>query len=97
MLQNIIERFTGPTALIVLGLIAIPFIFVGVSSPLIGAGFAAKVDGDEISMQLFEQTWQNQVQQNPDYMSYPPQFQNMLRGQILDRLIQDRLLTGYLN
>jgi len=97
MLQNIRESFTGPTALIVLGLIAIPFIFVGVSSPLIGAGYAAKVDGDEISMQLFEQTWQNQVQQNPDYMSYPPQFQNMLRGQILDRLIQDRLLTGFLN
>jgi peptidyl-prolyl cis-trans isomerase D len=97
MLQNIREHFTGPTAFIVLGLIAIPFIFVGLSSPLIGSGYAAKVDGDEISLQLFERSWQNQVSQNPDYLSYPPQFQNMLRTQILDRLIRDRLIVGYLN
>ena len=97
MLQNIRERFTGPTALIVLGLIAIPFIFVGISSPLVGSGYAAKVDGEEISLQLFEQSWQNQVAQNPDYLSYPPQFQNMLRDQILDRLIRDRLMMAYMN
>jgi len=89
MLQNIRERFTGTTALVVLGLIAIPFIFVGVSSPLIGSGYAAKVDGEDVSLALFESTWQNQVAQNPDYL--------MLRNQILDRLIRDRLVTGYLN
>jgi len=76
MLQNMRERFTGTTALVVLGLIAIPFVFVGISSPLIGSGYAAKVDGDEISLQLFEQAWQNQITQNPDYLSYPPQIQN---------------------
>jgi peptidyl-prolyl cis-trans isomerase D len=97
MLQNIRERITGPTALIFLGLIAVPFIFVGISSPLLGSGYAAKVDGDEISLQLFERSWQSQINENPDYASYPPQFQNMLRSQILDRLIRDRLLLGYVN
>lgn len=97
MLQNIREKFTGPTALIIGGLIIVPFIFVGVSSPFIGSGYAAKVDGDEIPMNLFEGAWQNQVQQNPDYLDYPPQFQNMLRAQILDRLIRDQLVNGYVN
>jgi len=72
MLQNIRERFTGTTALVVLGLIAIPFIFVGVSSPLIGSGYAAKVDGEDVSLALFESTWQNQVAQNPDYHAAQP-------------------------
>jgi peptidyl-prolyl cis-trans isomerase D len=83
--------------LVFLGLIAIPFIFVGISSPLIGAGYAAKVDGDEISMNLFEQTWQDQIRQNPEYLNYPPQIQNMLRTQILDSLIRDRLIIGFMN
>lgn len=97
MLQNIRDKITGPTALVFLALIAVPFIFVGISSPLIGSGYAAKVDGDEISMNVFEQAWQDQIRQNPDYLSYPPQFQNMLRSQILDRLIRDRLVIGYMN
>ena len=97
MLQNIRDRFTGPTALIVLGLIAIPFIFVGVSSPLLSAGFAAKVDGDEISLPLFENAWQNQVSQNPEIANYPPVYLNALRQQLLDRLIDERLFYAYLN
>ncbi len=97
MLQNIRNKITGPTALVFLALIAIPFIFVGISSPLIGSGYAAKVDGDEISINVFEQAWQDQIRQNPDYLNYPPQFQNMLRTQILDRLIRDRLIIGYMN
>jgi peptidyl-prolyl cis-trans isomerase D len=97
MLQVIRDRITGPTAAVFLALIAVPFIFVGISSPLVGSGYAAKVDGDEISMNLFEQSWQDQIRQNPDYMSYPPQFQDMLRAQILDRLIRDRLITGYMS
>jgi peptidyl-prolyl cis-trans isomerase D len=97
MLQNMRERFTGPGALVILGLIVVPFVFVGVSSPLIGAGYAAKVDGDEISMPAFENAWQNQVAQNPDFLSYPQPYQNLLREQILNRLIRDRLVVGYLN
>ena len=97
MLQNMRERFTGPGALVILGLIVVPFVFVGVSSPLIGAGYAAKVDGDEISLPAFENAWQNQVAQNPDFLSYPQPYQNLLREQILNRLIRDRLVVGYLN
>jgi len=97
MLQTMRERFTGPSALVILGLIVVPFVFVGVSSPLIGAGYAAKVDGDEISLPAFENAWQNQVAQNPEFLNYPPQYQNLLREQILNRLIRDRLVVGYLN
>jgi peptidyl-prolyl cis-trans isomerase D len=97
MLQNMRERFTGPGALVILGLIVVPFVFVGVSSPLIGSGYAAKVDGDEISLPAFENAWQNQVAQNPEFLNYPPQYQNLLREQILNRLIRDRLVVGYLN
>ena len=97
MLQDIRDRFTGPTALIVLGLIAIPFIFVGVSSPLLSAGFAAKVNGDEISMPVFENAWQNQVTQNPEILNYPPVYLNALRQQMLDQLIDERLIAAYLN
>lgn len=97
MLQNIRDRFTGPTALVVLGLIAIPFIFVGVSSPLIGSGYAAKVDGEEISLQAFQMAWQNQINQNPELLDYPAQYQSMLRKQILDQLVLERLVANYVD
>ena len=97
MLQNIRDKLTGPTALIFLGLIAIPFIFVGVGAPLLNSGYAAKVDGTEIPVGRFEMVWQNQLNQSPEILNYPAQYQTAMRKQILDRLILDTLVSNYLN
>lgn len=97
MLQNIRDRLTGPTALIILGLIAVPFVFVGVGAPLLRAGFAAKVDGEEISLARFESAWQNQVGQNPEILNYPQFYQAQVRQQILDQLILEKLVSNYID
>lgn len=96
MLQNIRDSFTGPIAIAVLGLIAIPFIFVGVSSPNIGSGYAAKVDGQEISLPAFENAWQQQIQQAPELLDYPASILNSARRQILDQMVRETLVNNYI-
>ncbi len=50
MLQNIRDNLTGKIALIVLGTIALSFVFVGGANfTTIGTNYAAKVDGVDIS------------------------------------------------
>ena len=97
MLQNIRERLTGPVALLFLALISIPFVFVGMNSPLIGAGFAAKVDGEEIPLPNFERAWQTEIQSNPDILNAPAVYQTALRQQLLDQMILEQVINNYID
>ena len=67
MLQNIREKFTGTFALVVLALLAIPFVFVGVGAnySFLGGNFAATVDGEEIALGYFEARYRDIVASNP--------------------------------
>jgi peptidyl-prolyl cis-trans isomerase D len=98
MLQNIRENLTGKVALIVLGTITLSFVFVGGANfTTIGSSYAAKVDGVDISVSQFENTYRQQVQSNPQLAALPDQFRLQLRTNVLEQLIQQRVVDNYLD
>ena len=97
MLQNIRERLTGRVALVILGAIALSFIFVGGASfTTIGSSYVAKVDGSDISISQFESAYRSQLQSNPQLASLPLEFRIQLRKNIVEQLIQQQVIDNYL-
>lgn len=96
MLQRIRDRITGKFALAILALIALPFVFFGINYNFIGLGYAAKVDGEEISVPEFENAYRLQILDLQEQgVEVPAELRAMLREGVLDRLIQRRLLDLY--
>jgi peptidyl-prolyl cis-trans isomerase D len=96
MLQQIREKFTGTFALVILALIGIPFVFFGINYNFIGSNFAAKVDGEEISVGYFEQQYRSELAQRPEFANLEAAQRQQLRRAILDRLVRDQLIRNYL-
>jgi peptidyl-prolyl cis-trans isomerase D len=97
MLQNIREKFTGWIALAILGLIALTFVFVGGANfAFVGSNYAAKIDGVEIGLGQFEQSYRNVLQENPQFATLPDNMRQQLRRNILEELIQQRVVDNYL-
>ena len=97
MLQNIREKLTGRVALVILGAIALSFIFVGGASfTTIGSSYVAKVDGSDISISQFESAYRSQLQSNPQLASLPLEFRIQLRKNIVEQLIQQQVIDNYL-
>ena len=72
MLQHIRERFTGVFAIVLLGMLAVSFIFFGIGNfTFLSGDFAAKVEGSEISLAQLEGTYQNQLLTYSDYGNLP--------------------------
>ena len=99
VLQSIRDRLNGIIAIFILGLLIIPFAFVGVSSYFTsGANNAVAVVNDqEITLNEFNQAFQNyrrrmQAQMgaafDPDAFSQP-----IVRRQLLDQMINEELLV----
>jgi len=98
MLQNIRDNLTGKIALIVLGTITLSFVFVGGANfATIGSSYAAKVDGVEIGIQQFENAYRDQLQDNPQYVALPEEIRLQLRTNILEQLVQQRVIDNYLD
>ena len=97
MLQSIRSRITGVLALVILGLIALSFVFFGVATPSGGQGltYAAKVNGAEIDLNRFRSELQRiesqQAQFYPDGM--PEEQRTQLRENILNGLIREELVN----
>jgi len=96
MLQNLREKFTGWVAISILALIGFSFIFVGLNYSFIGQSYAAKVDGVDIGVGQFENAYRDQLQANPQFAQLPEQFRQQLRSNILEQLIQQRVIDNYL-
>jgi len=96
MLTKIREKLTGKLAIVVLGIIFVPFLFFGVSAPLTGSQIAATVDGSEIGVTQFEQAYRNQLDANPSWSQLPDEIRVQIRQSILDSLIRERLVDMYL-
>ena len=96
MLQVIREKFTGGIAIAILALIGIPFLFFGINYNFTSKSFAAKVDGSEIEVGLFEQTYRDQLDRNPTWAQLPNEYRTQIRQSILDSMIRDRLVDLYL-
>ena len=98
MLQNIRDNLTGKLALVVLGTIALSFVFVGGASfTTIGSNYAAKVDGVDISVSQFENAYRGQVQSNPQIAALPEEYRLQIRSSILEQLIQQRVVDNFLD
>jgi peptidyl-prolyl cis-trans isomerase D len=96
MLQNIREKFTGWVAISILAVIGFSFVFVGLNYSFIGQSFAAKVDGVDIGVAQFENAYREQLQANPQYAQLPEEYRQQLRSNILEQLIQQRVIDNYL-
>ena len=92
MLQNIREKFTGWIAISILALIGFSFVFVGLNYSFIGQSFVAQVDGGEIAVGEFENAYRDQLQSNPQFAQLPPEFRLQLRRNLLEQLIQQRVI-----
>lgn len=97
MLQQIREKFTGWVAILILGVIAVTFVFVGGANfAVIGNNYAAKVDGSEVGINQFEQSYRQQLEQNPTWTQLPEEYRVQIRQRVLDMLVRQRLVELYL-
>lgn len=93
MLQQIRERFTGVFAVVLLGMLAVTFVFFGIGNfTFLSGDFAAKVEGSEISLAQLEGTYQNQLLTYSDYGNLPPEIRRQLKANTLERMIRERLV-----
>ena len=99
MLQRIRDRITGKLALFMLALIALPFVFFGIGTNynFIGAGYAAKVNGDDVSVVAFENAYRNQLLAVAEQGGeIPSELRSIVRDGVLDSLIRDLLVEQYI-
>ncbi len=98
MLQKIREKLTGWVALTVLGAIGLSFMFVGGANfATIGSNYAAQVDGIDIGIGQFEAAYRERLQSNPQLATLPDDYRLRLRTNILEQLIQQRVIDNYLD
>lgn len=99
MLQNIREKLQGWVAFAVLLIIAVPLALTFVSSDftVTSAGFAARVNGEEIPSVDFQRVYQNQLvaEQQAAGGQLPPEAEEQLKRQALDGLVLNRAVTQY--
>ena len=96
MLKDIREKFTGGFAIAILVLIGIPFLFFGLNYSFSTAGTAATVDGDEITINRFEQSYREALQANPNLAQASAAVRMQIRDAVLDGMIRERLINNYL-
>jgi len=98
MLTKIRETFTGKIAIAILITIGLSFVFVGGANfAFVGQGYAAKVDGVDIDINRFEVAYRQRLQGNPQLATLPAEYRMQLRANILEQLIQQRVIDNYLD
>ncbi len=95
MLQSIRDGFGRSVIIIILGLIAVSFIFWGVDFNLTGPSYAAVVNGEEIPLEEFERNFQAEQSNFLDLygVELDEDIRRQLRSSTLDRLIRQRALS----
>ena len=95
MLQNIREGAGRWIAGVILALIAVAFIFWGVDPTIMGSTFAAKVNGEDISLIEFDRALQNQQSQYQELyrVEIGDELQRALRLAVIENLIQGEALS----
>jgi peptidyl-prolyl cis-trans isomerase D len=98
MLQKIRDRLTGGFAIAVLALLAIPFVFFGINYNFVGSGYAAKVEGVEISTAQLESEYQAELSRYAelDY-DLPAELRALVKQSVLTNLIRETLVNLYVS
>ena len=77
----------------ILAIIFVPFAFFGVTNyNFLSAGWAARVDDVEISLNQLENAYQNQLLQLSEYGELPAEYLTAIKSTILERLIRETLV-----
>ncbi|MGB5347617.1 MAG: SurA N-terminal domain-containing protein [Woeseia sp.] len=98
MLQNIRDRFTGGFAIAILALLCVPFVFFGINYNFIGNSYAAKVNGEEISVTEFDNAYRQQLANYGDFgADLPAELRTLLKDNVLQNLIWDTVVDQYLS
>jgi len=95
MLQSIREGVGRWIAGVILALIAVAFIFWGVDPTIMGTTFAAKVNGENISLIEFDRALQNQQSQYQELyrVQLTDELQRSLRLAVIEDLVQGEALS----
>lgn len=97
MLQLIRDKVTGWIAVIIMGLLIIPFAFWGINYYFDNGGSvnAASVNGAAVSLQQFQQAYQNLRRQWQDNVgdSVPAEQETALKQRAIDALVDRELLN----
>ena len=95
MLQSIREGVGRWVAGVILALIAVAFIFWGVDPTIMGSTFAAKVNGEDISLIEFDRALQNQQSQYQELyrVELTDDLQRSLRLAVIEDLVQGEALS----
>ena len=97
MLQKLRDRITGGYAIAFLVLMAIPFAFFGINYDFIGTGYAAKVEGVEISMNQLETEYQAELARYAEFgTDLPAELRALLRQGILNNLVRETLVSMHI-
>lgn len=103
MIEKMHERTNGPVFKVIFALISISFVLGGIGGGLMSSDNSiAKVNGEEISQQLFNSTLSNQQNLLHSEMGSRawdlldnPEYAAQFRQSVLDRLIDEELLRQY--
>ena len=98
MLQNIRDRFTGGFAIAILALLCVPFVFFGINYNFIGSSYAAKVNGEEISMFEFDNAYRQQLAQYGEFAAQlPDEMRERIKENVLNGLVYETVVDQYLS
>src|SRR5262245_53075841 len=94
MLQKIRDKVSGIVATVFLGAIAVVFIFWGLDFKSNANTFAAKVDGEKISIDEVKRAWQQRQQQLQQMLrdELPESLVKAQQAALLDQAVRERLL-----
>jgi peptidyl-prolyl cis-trans isomerase D len=99
MLQWIRDRFTGVIAVLIIGAIGVTLVISFGNMRQGGAtgNFAAKVNGEEIAVRLYQRTVQNQLARQQEALQgeLPEILQQQIRQNVLEGLVRNKIVQQY--
>ncbi len=95
MLQIIRDKLTGWVAIIIFIFIGLAFALWGIDIGGANLNYAAKVNGEDISLNDFRRQQQNQLSQYAQFYQdgIPPEIEDRLRQNLLESMIREELLS----
>jgi peptidyl-prolyl cis-trans isomerase D len=94
MLQTIRDKISGTVAIVFLGAIAIVFVFWGIDFQSGTLTYAAKVDGEKISIEEVRRAWQREQSQLQQTLrdEIPPEVAKARQAALLEQFVRETLL-----
>jgi len=95
VLQKIRDKVSGWVASLFLGTVAVVFVFWGIDFQNKTSAYAAKVDGEKISVETARRAWQQRMTQLQQMVQgeIPPELMAGQKRAVLDQFVRQTLLT----